>query len=106
MVSLGKNLNRIGSRCQDGGNHPFSWVLNVRGYFSDENFVYAGYGQGALLIDNPTASDLLAGRGRIYLAGVTWYIWQKVRIEALFSRTIESSLARSTFQITAGYRWR
>ncbi len=90
----------------DGGNHQFSWVLNVRRYFSDENFVYTGYGQGALLIDNPTASDLLAGRGRIYLAGVTWYIWQKVRIEALFSRTIESSLARSTFQITAGYRWR
>ena len=90
----------------DAGNHQFSWVFNLRRYFSDENFVYAGYGQGSLLIDNPTASDLLAGRGRIYLAGVTWYIWQKVRIEALFSRTIESSLARSTFQITAGYRWR
>jgi YaiO family outer membrane protein len=90
----------------NGGNHQFSWILNVRRYFSDENFVYAGYGQGSLLIDNPTAADLLAGRGRIYLAGVTWYIWKKVRIEAHFSRTTESSLARSTFQITAGYRWR
>jgi YaiO family outer membrane protein len=90
----------------DAGHHQFSWVFNVRRYFSDENFVYAGYGQGALLIDNPTASDLLAGRGRIYLAGVTWYVWRKIRIEALFSRTTESSLARSTFQITAGYRWR
>lgn len=90
----------------DAGNHQFSWILNVRRYFSDENFVYAGYGQGSLLIDNPTATDLLAGRGRIYLAGVTWYVWKKVRIEGHFSRTTESSLARSTFQITAGYRWR
>jgi YaiO family outer membrane protein len=90
----------------DGGNSRFSWVLNVRRYFSDENFVYAGYGQGGLLIDNPTATDLLAGRGRIYLAGLTWYVWKKVRIEGHFSRTTESSLARSTFQITAGYRWR
>jgi YaiO family outer membrane protein len=90
----------------DAGNHQFSWIFNVRRYFSNENFVYAGYGQGSLLIDNPTATDLLAGRGRIYLAGVTWYVWKKVRIEAHFSRTTESSLARSTFQITAGYRWR
>jgi YaiO family outer membrane protein len=90
----------------NGGNHLFSWVLNVRRYFSDENFVYAGYGQGSLLIDNPTASDLLAGRGRIYLAGATWYIFKKVRIEAHISRTVESSLARTAFQVTAGYRWR
>lgn len=90
----------------DAGNRRFSWVLNVRRYFSDENFVYAGYGQGALLIDNPTATDLLAGRGRIYLAGVTWYFFKKVRLEAHLSRTTESSLARSTFQVTAGYRWR
>jgi len=90
----------------DAGNHQFSWILNVRRYFSDENFIYAGYGQGSLLIDNPTASDLLAGRGRIYLAGVTWYVFKKIRIEAHLSRTVENSLARTVFQITAGYRWR
>ena len=90
----------------NGGSHQFSWVLNVRRYFSADNYVYAGYGRGSLLIDNPTADDLLAGRGTIYLAGAVWYIFKEVRVEGHFSRTIESSLARTTFQITAGYRWR
>jgi len=33
-------------------------------------------------------------------------VFKKIRIEAQLSRTVEDSLARNTFQITAGYRWR
>ncbi len=88
------------------GRHSFSWVLNVRRYFSAENYVYLGYGQGRLLHENPAAEDILTERGDLYLAGMVWYIARKVRLEFHFSRTAESGLARNTFQVTTGYRFR
>ena len=33
--------------------------LNVRRYFSAENYVYLGYGQGTQLLEDPTVQDLL-----------------------------------------------
>jgi YaiO family outer membrane protein len=90
----------------DEGQHAFSWVANVRRYFSAENYVYLGYGQGTRLLEDLTVQDLLPTRGHIYLAGAVWYLFKSVRIEAHFSRITEPALARNTFQITTGYRWR
>lgn len=90
----------------DSGHSSFSWVLNVRRYFSAENFVYAGFGKGSLLTEAPAADDFWAARGTVWLAGVTWYVFQKIRLEGHFSSTTESGLTRTTLTLSAGYRWR
>jgi YaiO family outer membrane protein len=90
----------------DSGHSSFSWVLNVRRYFSAENFVYAGFGKGSLLTEAPAAEDFWAARGTVWLAGVTWYVLQKIRLEGHFSSTTESGLTRNTLILSAGYRWR
>jgi YaiO family outer membrane protein len=92
--------------CRENGNTSISWVLNVRRYFSAENFIYAGYGSGTRLLDDLTIQDLLPDRSDIYLAGVTWYVFDKIRIEFHFSRIRGNSLSRTTFQLSTGYRWR
>ena len=92
------------SRDMDRGS--FSWVANLRKYFSDEDFVYAGFGRGGLLLGNPTVQDLLAERGTVWLAGFTWYPLRHIRLEGHFSRTTESGLARNAFLMSTGYRWR
>lgn len=92
--------------CSENGNQSFSWVFNLRRYFSGENFLYIGYGRGTRLLEDLTVQDLLAERSDIYLAGLTWYVFNKIRIELHFSRISGSFLSRNTFQITTGYRWR
>jgi len=91
---------------RDSGRSSFSWVLNVRRYFSAENYVYAGFGMGSLLTEGPAVSDVWAGRGTVWLAGVTWYVFQKIRLEGHFSSTTESGLTRTALTLSAGYRWR
>jgi len=90
----------------DEGRHAFSWVANVRRYFSAENYVYLGYGQGTRLLEDLTVQDLLPARGDIFLAGIVWYVFRGIRLEAHYSRTSDPVLSRNTFQITTGYRWR
>lgn len=91
---------------RDQGRYSFSWTLNVRRYFSAENYVYLGYGEGSLLFESPTLQDLFANRGRIYLAGAVWYIAKRIRLEFHFTHANERDLSRNTFQVTTGYRWR
>jgi YaiO family outer membrane protein len=90
----------------ENGNSTFSWVLNLRRYFSADDYVYAGYGHGTRLLEDLTLQDLLSTPGNIYLAGAVWYVFRNVRLEFHFSRTTEPGLARNTFQISTGYRWR
>ena len=90
----------------DSGASSFSWVLNLRRYFSADNFIYAGFGKGSLLSERPAIDDLRAMRGTVWLAGVTWYVFRTVRLEGHFSSTTESGLTRSALAIQVGYRWR
>ena len=90
----------------DQARHSFSWVANIRRYFSEENYVYLGYGQGTHLLEDLTVQDLLPTRGDIFLLGAVWYVWRSVRVEAHFSRVTETALKQTTFQLTLGYRWR
>ncbi|HVP89671.1 MAG TPA: tetratricopeptide repeat protein [Terriglobales bacterium] len=92
--------------CSDQGNHSFSWVASARRYFSAENYVYLGYGQGTHLLEDLTLQDLLPTRGDIFLAGAVWYVLRSARVEAHVSRIAEAALKRTTFQLTLGYRWR
>ena len=88
------------------GNGQFSWSLQLRRYFSDENFVYAGYGRGSRPFEDPTIQDLLNVRADIFTTGAAWYIFEKVRVDVHYSRTSEPDLVRNTFQVSAGWRWR
>lgn len=90
----------------DSGRHSFSWIANARRYFSAENYVYLGYGQGTHLLEDLTVQDLLPARGDIFAAGAVWYVVPSVRVEAHVSRMAETGLRRTTFQLTLGYRWR
>ncbi len=89
----------------ENGNSSFSCVLNVRRYFSADNYLYIGYGRGTRLLEDLTVQDLLTTPGDIYLAGVTWYIFRSIRLEFNFSRTSDKSMSQTTFQVTTGYRW-
>lgn len=88
------------------GNGRLSWSLQLRRYFSEESFVYAGYGQGSRPFEDPTLQDLLDVRADIFTAGAAWYVFEKVRVELHYSRTSEPGLVRNTFQVSAGWRWR
>ncbi len=90
----------------EGGRGHFSWSLQLRRYFSDENFLYAGFGRGSRPFEGPTIQDLLEVRAGILTAGAVWYAFERVRIELHYSRTSEPGLVRNTFQASAGWRWR
>ena len=88
------------------GNGQLSWSLQLRRYFSEESFVYAGYGRGSRPFEDPTLQDLLDVRADIFTAGAAWYVFEKVRVELHYSRTSEPDLVRNTVQVSAGWRWR
>ncbi len=90
----------------EDGRGRFSWSLQLRRYFSDENFLYTGYGRGSRPFEDPAVQDLLEVRAGILTAGAVWYVFERVRIELHYSRTAEPGLLRNTFQASAGWRWR
>jgi YaiO family outer membrane protein len=91
---------------RENGNSSLSAVINFRRYFSRENYLYVGYGRGTRLLEDLTIQDLLPETSDIFLAGVTWYVISKVRLEFHFSAIHGNSLSRKTFQLTTGFRWR
>lgn len=88
------------------GVRSLSWALQLRRYFSAENFVYVGTGRGSRPFEDPTVQDLLEVRTGVLTAGLTWYFFERVRVELHYSRTSEPALTRNTFQLSAGWRWR
>jgi len=84
----------------------FSWMAQVRRYFSDENYVYLGYGRGSRPFEIMTVQDLWVHQSWIFLSGLTWYLWDKVRLELHFSRIEDvNGPRRNTFFVATGYRW-
>ena len=94
------------SYSSEGGRGHLSWSLQLRRYFSDENFVYAGFGRGSRPFENAALQDLLEVRAGILTAGAVWHVFERVRIELHYSRTAEPDLVRNSFHVAAGWRWR
>lgn len=95
-------------RCYYGSgdsDHSFSWILNLRRYFSRENYLYVGYGQGSRPFEILTIEDLLFEQARIVISGVVWYFAKKIRVEVHFSRISDKRLNRKILLAAAGYRW-
>lgn len=83
-----------------------SWFAQLRRYFAGQNFIYLGYGRGSRPFDIVTVQDLLVHDSWIFLSGLVWYLWDKIRVELHFSRIEDANgPRRDTFFITTGYRW-
>jgi len=83
-----------------------SWFAQLRRYFADENFIYLGYGRGSRPFDIVAVQDLLVHDSWIFLSGLVWYLWDKIRLELHCSRIEDANgPRRDTFFVTTGYRW-
>lgn len=84
----------------------FSWIFNMRRYFSKDNYVFMSYGQGSRPIEIVTAEDLFTYQNRIFLVGFDWYFLKGIKLQFHFShRSEENGLKRNTFLVITGYRW-
>ncbi len=83
-----------------------SWFAQVRRYFAYQNFIYLGYGRGSRPFDIVAVQDLLIHDSGIFLSGLVWYLWDKIRLELHFSRIEDANgPRRDTFFATTGFRW-
>lgn len=88
------------------GTSSFSWTVNVRRYFSPDNFVFVSYGQGSRPFDAATIDDFLITQNRSIQTGVTWYLFQRIRLEFQMHFTDErNGPNRNVFYLSSGYRW-
>jgi YaiO family outer membrane protein len=84
----------------------FSWTVNVRRYFSQDNFLFVSYGQGSRLFDAATIDDFLITQNRSIQTGVIWYLFQRIRLEFHMRFTDEKNGPnRNVFYLSSGYRW-
>jgi YaiO family outer membrane protein len=84
----------------------FSWMANLRRYFSEENYIFAGCGQGlGPAVDIVTLEDVLMRRSRFLLTGFNWYVFQRIRLQLYLTLRDRPSLARTTLFLSTGYRW-
>jgi YaiO family outer membrane protein len=89
----------------DGPSNRFAWLANLRRYFSEDSYIFAGYGRGTRPYDHITLEDFRAGRSWIFLAGFNWYFLRRIKLQAYYSLGDEAGLRRNTLFLSTGYRW-
>jgi len=83
-----------------------SWIVNVRRYFSDDNYVAFGYGQGSRPFEIVTIEDISVTKSWILLAEWDWYFFRSVRLKFQFlHRSEEDGPTRNSIFVATGYRW-
>jgi YaiO family outer membrane protein len=88
-----------------GAERTTSWVLQVRRYFLDRNYIFAGFGQGSHAAEIRAAGDLLFRQARTYLAGCDWTLFRHVHVQFSYTRLNDRGLGRNTFLLGAGLKW-
>ncbi len=89
---------------EEGTN--FSWFVNVRRYFTKDNYVALGYGQGSRPFDIITIEDVLVKKSWIFLTEWDWYFWKRIRLKVQFShRREKDGPTRNGLFVATGYRW-
>jgi YaiO family outer membrane protein len=84
----------------------FSWFVNVRRYFSEDNYLAVGYGQGSRPFDIITEEDILVRNSWIFFAEGDWCFLKRIRIKIQFMhRSEEEGLKRNSIFVATGYRW-
>jgi YaiO family outer membrane protein len=91
------------SRENSGGR--LFWQANLRRYFSADNFIFLGFGQGTRPDDFKTLEDVRADQSWIYLIGFNWYFWRQIKLQLHYSLEDEQALRRRTLFISTGFRW-
>jgi YaiO family outer membrane protein len=84
----------------------FSWIANVRRYFSDDSYVALGYGQGSRPFEIVTIEDISVTKSWILLAEWDWYFLKSIRLKVQYMhRSEEDGPARNSIFVATGYRW-
>ncbi len=84
----------------------FSWIMNVRRYFSDDSYVALGYGQGSRPFEIATIEDISVTKSWIFLAEWEWHFFRSVRLKVQFlHRSEEAGPSRNSIFVATGYRW-
>ena len=90
---------------EDEGNN-FSWFVNVRRYFTKDNYLALGYGQGSRPFDIITIEDILVRKSWIFLAEWNWYFLKHIRLKIQFTyRNEKDGPTRNAIFVATGYRW-
>jgi YaiO family outer membrane protein len=89
------------------GDSPdrFSWLANIRRYFSADSFLFLGLGSGLRTEDTVTWEDYQADQRWVFLAGFNWYLRGKIKLQAYFSAGDEGPVDRRSLFLCLGYRW-
>jgi YaiO family outer membrane protein len=84
----------------------FSWLVNVRRYFSDDNYVALGFGWGSRPFEIETIEDVSVKQSWIFLAEWEWYFLKKIGLKVQFThRDEQDGPTRNSIFIGTGYRW-
>ncbi|MDH5743963.1 MAG: YaiO family outer membrane beta-barrel protein [Candidatus Aminicenantes bacterium] len=84
----------------------FSWIVNVRRYFSSDSYLAIGYGQGSRPFEIITREDVLVKKSWIFLAEWDWYFLRSIRLKVQFMhRSEEDGPTRNLVFVATGYRW-
>jgi YaiO family outer membrane protein len=83
----------------------FSWVANLRRYFSKDDYVFAGFGWGTKPYELSTIEDFRASQTWLVLGGFDWCFFGKLRLKLCYSWGEEASIRRQTLFLSTGYRF-
>ncbi len=84
----------------------FSWIVNIRTYFSNDSYVALGYGQGSKPFEIITKEDVLVKKSWVFLAEWDWYFLRRIRLKVQFMhRNEEDGPTRNLVFVATGYRW-
>ena len=90
---------------EDEGNN-FSWIVNVRRYFTKDSYLALGYGQGSRPFDIITIEDVFVRESWVFSAEWDWYFLEKIRLKIQFMhRNEKDGPTRNTIFVGTGYRW-
>ena len=89
---------------EEGEN--FSWFVNLRRYFTKDNYLAIGYGQGSRPFEIITIEDILVRKSWIFLAEWNWYLLKRIHIKIQFThRNEKEGPVRNSLFVATGYRW-
>jgi hypothetical protein len=80
-------------------------MASLRRYFSEENYLAIGYGQGSTPADIVTLEDFLVGQSHVFLVGLNCHVFQRIRLQLYFTMNHGGGIQRNTPFLGTGYRW-
>ncbi|MBN1939711.1 MAG: YaiO family outer membrane beta-barrel protein [Candidatus Aminicenantes bacterium] len=90
----------------DPDKRSFSWTAQIKRFFTDQNYLYLGYGRGARPYEIITVQDLLIRPSWEFMAGLAWHFFGVIRLDVHFSTIQEEGGPRKdSLSISPGLRW-